>query len=202
MNKTEIVSNPLVPGTKNVGPESDCCFQWYVLHILIHQERIIKKQIFSLKVSHFIIDLFQHILYLLFFNPLVSGTKYKGPESDCRYWGPFLRVFSITSPRGNNLKKNSYKSFPFLTNQNIFDFHYFQPSGVWNKNQRPRKRKIQFSFIHRLLVQKGPPLSEKKIQQYLLLFCVNAQNGAVDFGAVFSIKKVDRDKLLKKSSEF
>ena len=45
-------------------------------------------------------------------------------------------------------------------------------------------------------VQGGPPLSKKKI----LLFCVDAKNEKSSFnafGAVFSIKKVDRDKLMK-----
>ena len=46
-------------------------------------------------------------------------------------------------------------------------------------------------------VQGGPPLSEKT---KTLLFCVNAKNeksGFIAFGAVFSIKNVDRDKLIK-----
>ena len=49
-------------------------------------------------------------------------------------------------------------------------------------------------------VQGGPPLSKKKTHQLLLLFCVNAKNGKSGFnafGAVFSIKKVERDKLMK-----
>ena len=55
--------------------------------------------------------------YLIFINvnPLVSGTKKKGPEGNHCLQGSFLRVFSLFSPRVNKFffKKFSYKSFPF-----------------------------------------------------------------------------------------
>ena len=38
----------------------------------------------------------------IFSNPLVSGTKKRGPQSNCCFGGPFLRVFSPFAPRGNN----------------------------------------------------------------------------------------------------
>ena len=68
----------------------------------LHQEGIIFFGNFSYKSFPFYKWTFGAYLIFINVNPLVSGTKKRGPQSNRCFGGPFLWVFSLFAPRGNN----------------------------------------------------------------------------------------------------
>ena len=68
-----------------------------------------------------------------------------------------------------------------------------------SRHQKVRKNLI-FIHPHRMKVHGGPPLSKKNHTTIIITFVCeckkNKKSGLVALGAVFSIEKVDRDKLI------